>query len=119
MDTRLLEPDVLYIFLPSEPQLRPELALLRQRFSQGRDMHLVLDLARVEIITSPSIGGLLLLQRLLAQQGRRLVLCGARLATKCIFRVAGLDGLLTFTEDKSEALTLLHEQPSVAEGSFA
>jgi anti-anti-sigma factor len=117
MDTRLLEPDVLYVFLPPEPQLRPEAALLRERVRQMRDVHLVLDLSRVEIITSPSIGSLLLLQRQLAQRDRRLVLCGARLATKCILRVAGLDSLLTFAEDKSEALLTLRNSPSTTQES--
>jgi len=105
MDTRLLEPDVLYVFLPPEPMLRPELTSLRAHLGETGDMHLILDLSRVEIITSPSIGKLLLLQRQLAQRGRRLILCSARLATKCILRVAGLDAMLDFAEDKSEALT--------------
>ena len=104
MDIRLLEPGVLYALLPPEPQLRPELTLLRQGVPGNEEAHLVLDLSRVEIITSPSIGGLLLLQRQLSQRGRRLVLCSARLATKCIFRVAGLDTLFDLAADKSEAL---------------
>jgi len=111
MDTRLLEPDVLYVPLPPEPQLRAEAALLRESLPQMKDTHLVLDLSRVEIITSPSIGFLLLMQKQLAQRQRQLILCGARLATKCIFRVAGLDALLTFAEDKFEALTVLHKPP--------
>jgi anti-anti-sigma factor len=105
MDTRLLEPDVLYVFLPPEPMLQPELTLLRTHLGETGDTHLILDLSRVEIITSPSIGNLLLLQRQQAQRGRRLVLCGACLATKCIFQVAGLDAMLDFADDKSEALT--------------
>ncbi|MBN1509289.1 MAG: hypothetical protein JW955_20760 [Sedimentisphaerales bacterium] len=109
MDTRLLEPDVLYVFLPPEPMLRPELTLLRTPQFETGDRHLILDLSRVEIITSPSIGNLLLLQRRQAQRGRRLVLCGARLATKCIFRVAGLDTMLDFVDDKSEALKAVRE----------
>lgn len=107
MDARLLEPDVLYVLLPSEPQLRPELALLRQRVGESADVHLILDLSRIEIITSPSIGALLLLQRQLSQRGRNLVLCSARLATKCIFRVAGLDTLLDFAADRTEAMAVV------------
>jgi anti-anti-sigma regulatory factor len=112
METRLLEPDVLYVFLPPEPMLRPELTLFREHLPQVGDKHLILDLSRVEIITSPSIGNLLLLQRQQAQRERRLILCGARLATRCIFRVAGLDAHLDFAEDKSEALTAVH-RPAV------
>jgi anti-anti-sigma factor len=104
MDTRQLEPDVLYVLLPPEPRMQPELASLRDRVSEMEDMHVVLDLSHVEIVTSPSIGGLLLLQRQLARRGRRMVICGARLATRCIFRVAGLDGLIDSVENKSDAL---------------
>ena len=103
MDTQLIEPDVSYALLPPEPQLRPALTLLRERLSEAGDCHLILDLTDVEIITSPSIGQLLLLQKELAQRGRQLVLCGVRLATKCVFRVAGLDTLLNLAEDKCEA----------------
>jgi anti-anti-sigma factor len=99
----------LYVFLPPEPTLRPDLTLLRQRLPQGPDRHLILDLSRVEIITSPSIGNLLLLQRQLAQGGHRLILCSARLATRCIFRVAGLDTLLEFAEDKADALAAVRQ----------
>ena len=112
MDTLLLEPDILYVCLPPEPLLRPELTLLREHLPQMGYKHLILDLSRVEIITSPSIGSLLLLQRQLAQRGHRLVLCGARLATRCIFQVAGLDAHLEFAEDKSEALTAVR-RPAV------
>ena len=119
MDARLLEPDVLYVFLPPEPQLRPELALLRDRVPLMGNRHLVLDLARVEIITSPSIGSLLLLQRQLGLRERRVVLCSARLTTKCIFRVAGLDTLLDFAEDRMEAMTIVrgpHESSVATRG---
>ena len=107
MDTRLLEPNVLHVFLPSEPQLQPELALLREQVAHMAQTHLVLDLSRVEIITSASIGSLLLMQKQLARQGRRLVLCCAHLATACIFQVAGLDKLLEFAKNESEALAVV------------
>jgi len=112
MDTQLLDADVLYVFLPPEPLLGPELTLLREHLPQVGDKHLILDLSRVMIITSPCIGSLLLLQKQLAQHGRRLVLCGAHLATRCIFQVAGLDTHLEFVEDKLEALTAIR-QPAV------
>jgi len=112
MDTQLLEADVLYVFLPPEPLLRPELTLLREHLPQVGDKHLVLDLSRVTVITSPSIGNVLLLQKQLARQGRRLILCDVHLATRCIFRVAGLDTHLEFAENKSEALTVI-QRPAV------
>jgi len=111
MNTQRLDPNVLFVVLPAEPQLRPELALMRENVSRTGGLNLILDLSRVELITSPSIGGsiggLLLMQRLLAEQECRLVLCNLRLATKCIFRVAGLDTFFEYARDKFEALTVL------------
>jgi len=112
MDTRQLEPDVLFAMLPAEPQLQAELTLLRQTVVQAQNRHLIVDFSRVEIITSLSIGNLLLLQKVVSQQGRRLVLCSVRLATKCIFRVVGLDGLFEFAGDKFEALKALRSSDS-------
>ena len=107
MNTQRLDPNVLFVVLPAEPQLRPELALIREDVSRTGGLHLVLDLSQVEMITSPSIGGLLLMQKLLVEQGRRLVLCNLRLATKCILRVAGLDTFFECAPDKFEARDLL------------
>lgn len=106
MDVQLLEPGVLLVPLPAEPQLTPELALVRQKFAAGHD--LILDFSRVEMITSPSIGGLLLLQRAVLQQGGRLIVCSVRLVTRCILRTAGLDMCFESAEDRSKALMRLH-----------
>ena len=111
MDIRHLESDILFTSLPAEPQLGPELALLRCNVLGTQDKHLVLDLSRVEIITSPSIGGLLLLRRALSERGRRLILCNVHLATRCILRVVGLDCLFEVTADRFGALSALRESP--------
>jgi anti-anti-sigma regulatory factor len=115
MDAQQLEPDVLLVFLRPEPQLHAELTQLRQVVAQARSDHLILDFSRVEIITSASIGSLLLLKQTLSQQERRLILCNARLATRCILRVVGLDGFFGHVSNKSDALKALHRsrQPEV------
>jgi anti-anti-sigma factor len=100
-----------WVLLPAEPQLESELALLRNRIGEAGDVDLVLDLSRVETIYSPGLGILLSLHRLLSRSGRRLILCRARLATKCIFRIAGLDVIFDFAEDKTEALSILGRPP--------
>lgn len=107
MDIRHLESDILFASLPAEPQLGPELALLRSKILGLQDKHLVLDLSRVEIIASPSIGGLLLLRRALSERGHRLILCNVHLATRCILRVVGLDCLFEVTTDRFSALEAL------------
>ncbi len=107
MDMGRSEDRVWRVLLPAEPQLEAELALLRHRVDEAGDVSLVLDLSRVEIINSPSLGTLLILHRLLSRRGHRLILCKTRLATKCIFRVAGLDVVFDFADNKAEALGLL------------
>ncbi|MGE5293967.1 MAG: hypothetical protein ACM3VT_04000 [Solirubrobacterales bacterium] len=109
MNIRKLEPDVLYVSLPDEPQLRPELALVRHHLAEIQDKDLVVDFSRVEIITSASIGDLMLLHRLVTVGGGRVALCGMRLVTKCILRTVGVDVCFDFAEDSVKALKALHE----------
>jgi anti-anti-sigma factor len=113
MNRRKLQPNVLFVLLPGEPQLRPELVSLRKKISAGKGAHVVLELSRVEIITSPSIGNLLLLQKLVEETGHKLILCNVRLATKCILRVAGLQPFFELAEDKFEALDILGQTQGV------
>ena len=109
MNIRLLESDVLFAFLPSEPQAQPELRLLWKHLSEREPLHLVIDLSRVEVITSPSIGTLLLLRQMQRERSVRLLLCETRLATKCILRVVGLETIFDYVRDKSDALHVLHQ----------
>lgn len=109
MNIRLLESDVLFAFLPPEPQAQPELRLLWKHLCERESVHLVIDMSRVEILTSPSIGTLLLFRRLQSERGARLLLCKARLATKCILRVVGLDTVFDYAKDKPDALKVLRQ----------
>jgi len=103
--------------LPCEPQLRPGLALVRQHLDRMRGKHLILDFTRVEIITSPSIGGLLLLRQVTSEWGGRLIFCSVRLVTKCILRTVGLDLCFEFAEDRSKALKALREPNETPAGA--
>ena len=109
MDIRLLDPNILFAFLPAEPLVQPELRLLWKHVSESQPLHLVIDLSRVEIITSPSIGTLLLLRQLQSERNVRLLLCKPRLATRCILRVVGLESVFDYANDKSEALKILRQ----------
>ncbi len=115
MGVRGFDQQVWMVFLPGEPQLRPELALLRKRIADAGKTNLVLDLSRVEIIGSRSLGMLLRLRRLLDEKGRLLILCKARPMTKGIFRVAGLEDAFHFADTKTEALETLRQFPPPAD----
>lgn len=109
MDIRLIEPDVLFAFLPAEPGTRAELALLRSHLKERDSLHLIIDLSRVEIISSPSIGGLLFLRKMQAEREVKLLLCQMHLATRCVLRVVGLDTVFECVTDKAEALRVIHQ----------
>jgi anti-anti-sigma regulatory factor len=109
MNVRLLESDILFAFLPAEPLAQPELRLLWKHLYEHEPLHLIVDLSRVEIITSPSIGTLLLLRQLQSERRVRLLLCKPRLATRCILRVVGLESVFDYAEDKPGALKILSQ----------
>jgi anti-anti-sigma factor len=115
MDVRRFEQKVWMVRLPGEPQLRPELALLRRRITDTDAVNLVLDLSRVEIMGSRSLGMLLRLHRLLSEKGRRLILCHARPTMKGVFRLTGLEDVFDFAADKSDALDILRQFPPPAD----
>lgn len=101
------EAHVWCVSLPSEPQLYSELALLEDKIARVDNVSLVLDLSRVEIISSPSLGRLLCLHQLVSRGGNRLILCQMQLATKCILRISGLETTFEFAQSKAEALGVL------------
>jgi len=109
MDVRLLESEILFAVLPPPPLAQPELRLLWKHLDDREPLHLVIDLSKVEIITSPSIGSLLLLRKLQSERGTRLLLCRVRLATKCILRVVGLESFFDYADDKVDALRILRQ----------
>lgn len=104
----LIEPDVLCVSLPAEPKVQSELTLLRKRLAEREPLHLIIDLSHVEILSSPGIGGLLLLRQMQIERGSRLVLCNLALATKCVLRVVGLDSVFDYAEGKRDALRVIH-----------
>jgi anti-anti-sigma factor len=109
MNAWSIEPDVLCASLAAEPRVQPELALLRKHLSEREPSHLIVDLSRVEILSSPGIGALLLLRQMQVERGSRLLLCNVALATKCILRVVGLDSVFDYAEDRTEALRALRQ----------
>ena len=68
---------------------------------------MIVDFSNAEIITSVSLSNLLILRGLLREHGRTLIFCGVSVPTKCIFMVAGLDGVFEFTDDKYAALAAM------------
>lgn len=110
MDIRWLERDIVFASLSAEQLAEREVSSLWKHLSEREAVHVVIDLAKMEILTSPAIGRLLLLRKLQAERGSMMLLCGVRLATKCILRIAGLQDVFECVQDKSEALKLIGQR---------
>jgi anti-anti-sigma factor len=95
---------IILVTLPAEPRITEELKNINEIVSSKNDRDVIIDFSNVEIITSFSISNLMILRTLLREHGHQLVLCNVKVPTKCIFTVAGLDGVFEFAEDKEAAL---------------
>jgi anti-anti-sigma factor len=105
MGIQNLSEDVVLVELPfKEPQIADELKAVNEIASNKPDLDVIIDFSKVEIVTSSSIGNLIILRNLLHEWGRRLMLCNVAPMTKCIFVVAGLKDIFEFVDDKSTAL---------------
>jgi len=105
MGIQNLSEDVVLVELPfKEPQIADELKAVNEIASNKPDLDVIIDFSKVEIVTSSSIGNLIILRNILHERGRRLMLCNVAPMTKCIFVVAGLKDIFEFVDDKSAAL---------------
>ena len=108
MGTQNLSEDVILVELPfKEPQIAGELKTVNEIVNGKPDLDVIIDFSKVEIMTSSSIGNLIILRNLLHERGRRLILCNMATITKCIFVVAGLKDIFDFVDDKSAALAVV------------
>jgi len=107
MGLRNLSEDVLLVTLPKQPQQSDELEAVNTMLGEAIDRDIVIDFSRVEMLTSESICGLLILAKLLSGAGRQLVLCSAPPAIKDIFVRTGLLSVFEFADTESDAFTHL------------
>jgi len=100
--------NVLLVDLPfKEPRIAEELKNINEIVSNRNDCDVIVDFFRVEIINSSSLGNLIILRDILGEYGRQLILCNVATVTKYIFKVAGLNELFEFVDDKSAALSAI------------
>ncbi len=104
---------ILTVDLLPEPDMGTELENVANIARDEADCDVVVDFSSVDIITSSSISKLLKLNKLLNGYGHKLVLCGLVIATKQIFKLAGLDQVFDFADDKSAALTAVKHAQKV------
>ena len=93
------------IDLAPEPQMCDELDSISETMSPMADRDVVVDFSNADIITASSLSKLLKLRQLLADSGRRLVLCGLAGNTRGVFKKTALDRVFEFAANKSVVLT--------------
>jgi anti-anti-sigma factor len=99
--------NTLLITLPQEPDRSGELETAARLTTPRVNRHVIVDFSRVETMSSVTICGLIILNRLLSTTGRQLILCSVTPSVMAVFRRVGLHKLLQFVEDKAAALQSL------------
>jgi anti-anti-sigma regulatory factor len=104
MGIQNLSKDVLLVTLSKEPQLSGELSAINEVACSDHGHHVIIDFSQTETITSESINSLIILERLLADLGYKLILCAVPAQLKRVFWRTGLESLFQFAPDELTAL---------------
>lgn len=99
--------DIVTVDLHPEPDTGTELATLASLVRLRDNCDVVVDMSRVDIVTSASLSKLLELRKLLSNRGRKLVLFGLAPETRNTFKETSLDVVFEFADDKSAALAAI------------
>lgn len=102
--------DVVVVDLPEQPQHGNELEQVNGLLSEVVDRDVVISFANVQMLTSETICGLMILERLLRGAGRQLLLCSLPSAIKQIFVRTGLVSVFQFADDELSALSSLQSK---------
>ncbi len=102
-----LSEDVVLVTLPPQPQQSDELEAINAMLGEAIERDIVIDFSKVEMLTSESICGLLILAKLLAGAGHQLALCSVPPAINDIFVRTGLLSVFEFADTESDAVTQL------------
>ena len=68
---------------------------------------IIIDFSCIEIVTSLTLGKLIILHKLQHERGHRLILCNVSFFSKCVFSVTGLKSIFDFADDKFTALAAI------------
>jgi anti-anti-sigma regulatory factor len=104
--------DIILITLPEQPQHSQEIDIVNKLFSESVDFDVLVDFVKVEILTSETLCGLMILSRLLKGAGRKLVLYDLSPAIKQIFVRTGLLTVFNLADDQFDALQHLQDKNS-------
>lgn len=104
--------DILLITLPEQPHHGQEIDMVNKLLSDSVDFNVLVDFTKVEILTSESICGLMILSKLLEGSGHTLVLFNLPATIKQIFVRTGLLTVFELAEDQFDALQYIQDKKS-------
>jgi len=116
MGIQTFSEDILLINLPEQPQHGEEIDIVNKLLSDSVDFDVMVNFSDVEMLTSGSICGLMILSKLLQGAGRKLVLYNLSPAIKQIFERTGLITVFELADNELDAqLHIQDKESSVAE----
>ena len=104
--------DILLITLPEQPQHGDEIDIVNKLLSDSVDFDVMVDFSKVEMLTSESICGLMILSKLLQGAGRKLVLYNLPSAIQQIFVRTGLVTVFDLADDELDAQQHIKDKKS-------
>ncbi len=117
MGIQLFSDDILLVNLPSQPQQSDEFETLNTMLSETIDRDVVMDFTDVEMLTSESICGLLILAKLLGGAGHEFVLCSVPAPISDIFNRTGLLSVFSVADTEADAMDMVREKKASFAGA--
>jgi len=104
--------DILLVTLPEQPQYGQEIDIVNRLLGDSVDFDVMVDFSKVEMLTSETICGLMILSKLLEGSGRKLVLYNLSSQIKQIFLRTGLITVFDLADDNFDALEHIQDKNS-------
>ncbi len=96
--------NILVAELQNEPQFSDDLNALFDMIEAEGKVDVLLNFAEVTYVNSSNIAKMLKLRKIVLNNGRRLLICGANAHVWGVFLVTGLDKMFTFADDITTGL---------------
>jgi anti-anti-sigma regulatory factor len=112
MGIQTFSEDILLIALPEQPQHGDEIDVVNKMLSDSVDFNVMVDFSKVQMLTSESICGLMILCKLLQGAGRKLVLYNLPPAIEQIFERTGLITVFDLANNEIDAEQHIRDKES-------
>lgn len=103
--------NIFVVELQDDPGFTDDLNTLIDQLDTRKDVDVVVDFTTVHYVNSSNIAKLLKLRKRLANNRRRLVLCGIDTGVWGLFLVTGLDKVFEFADNVSNGLAAIQLTP--------